>query len=178
MNRDEGESLGENEKELIAKGDAAYQEELNSVKPLPRVIEAARDQLQSLDRQLDQHLILLTKRKGESSWSFPSAFVGEMSAGTSAADASASSRENLHQAAIRGLGSSCGPNMNIWIITKAPVAHLNQDEQLDQFFLKGHIMAGQAQVIEPNIEDFSWLTKGEVEERLPKEVWEAVKDAL
>ena len=39
-------------------------------------------------------------------------------------------------------------------------------------------MAGQVKPENKNIKDFAWLTKEEVEMRLEKDYWDAVKDIL
>lgn len=46
------------------------------------------------------------------------------------------------------------------------------------FFFKGHIMAGQVKPESGNIKDFAWLTKEEIETRLERNYWDAIKDIL
>ncbi len=50
--------------------------------------------------------------------------------------------------------------------------------QLYTFFLKGHILAGQARPDGKNVTDFAWLTKEEIESRVEKDYWASVKDIL
>lgn len=45
------------------------------------------------------------------------------------------------------------------------------------FFFKGHIMAGQVTPA-PGIEDFAWLTKQEIEQKVDAIYWENIKDML
>lgn len=81
--------------------------------------------------------------------------------------------------------------MNTWIVGRVPVAHLvrqpefNEDTSLKRrgekvFFLKGRIMAGQADLKDNELgyQDFHWLTKEELEEKLEPDYFRAVKCML
>ena len=50
--------------------------------------------------------------------------------------------------------------------------------QVYTFFLKAHILAGQARPNGKNVTDFAWLTKEEIEPRVEKDYWASVKDIL
>lgn len=89
------------------------------------------------------------------------------------------------------LESAAGVNMNTWIIGRVPVAHLvtppqfNEDSSIKKrgdkiFFLKGRIMAGQANLEgnEMGYKDFNWLTKEELKEKLSDEYYWAVRNMM
>ncbi len=82
--------------------------------------------------------------------------------------------------------------MNTWIVGRVPVAHhvvkpvLAEDgtsvaqrgEKL--FFLKGRIMAGQADLAgnKHGLTDFKWLTREELEEVLPAGYYRSVRGMM
>lgn len=81
--------------------------------------------------------------------------------------------------------------MNTWIVGRAPVAHLvthpefNDDTSLKKkgekvFFLKGRIMAGQADLNgnKFGLKDFNWLTKDELKKLLPYEYFRSVRNMM
>lgn len=81
--------------------------------------------------------------------------------------------------------------MNTWLVGRVPVAHLvtqpefNEDTSLKQrgekvFFLKGRIMAGQADLKgnKLGLQDFNWLTKEELQEKLPEEYFHSVRNMM
>jgi large subunit ribosomal protein L46 len=81
--------------------------------------------------------------------------------------------------------------MNTWIVGRVPVAHLvtgpvfKDDSSLQRrgekvFFLKGRIMAGQAD-LENNsmgLTDFNWLTKEELQDALAPEYYHRVRNMM
>ncbi|EMC98889.1 hypothetical protein BAUCODRAFT_120182 [Baudoinia panamericana UAMH 10762] len=160
--------------------------------PMPRITEADRTNDQrSLSRKLDRSLYLLIKNK-EGQWRFPEDRIY--------------GRENLHQAAERILVQSCGINMNTWIVGNHPVGHhaarfespilskispnrlvstsnheLEQEEYGEKvFFMKGRIMAGQADIKSNEYGDseFRWLAKEEVKEVVQPDYWWSVRNML
>ncbi|KAK2745377.1 54S ribosomal protein L17 mitochondrial [Myotisia sp. PD_48] len=161
---------------LDAEGEDAKVEEVP--RPLSRITEA--DKLgdeKSLDRALQRTLYLLVKVK-QGYWKFPSVtLVG---------------KENLRTAAERGLHQSVGPDMNTWMIGYHPVGHFVQTfakpikseagTQLlgeKTFFLKGRILAGQADIQnDSDITDFKWLAKDEIEKHVIHPYWSSVKNML
>jgi large subunit ribosomal protein L46 len=81
--------------------------------------------------------------------------------------------------------------MNTWIVGHVPIGHyisrprFEPDESLERegekiFFMKGRIMAGQAD-LKGNlfgIEDFKWLTKEEVEKHVSPKYYSSVKNMM
>jgi len=83
--------------------------------------------------------------------------------------------------------------MNTWLVGRAPIAHYIQRPRFEGevedettlvkrgdkiFFLKGRIMAGQAN-LEGNtlgVKDFKWLTKHELKEVLPEDYFHSVRN--
>lgn len=96
------------------------------------------------------------------------------------------------QTAARVLTESAGANMNTWIVGRVPVAHrivkpvlaedgtslLRRGEKT--FFLKGRIMAGQADLTgnRHGLTDFQWLTQEELQEVLPKDYYRSVRNMM
>jgi large subunit ribosomal protein L46 len=96
------------------------------------------------------------------------------------------------QAAERVLIQTAGVNMNTWIVGRVPVGHhitkprySPESGELEKqgirtFFMKGRIMAGQAD-LKGNIfglNDFKWLTKQEVEKHVASKYWSYVKNMM
>ncbi len=97
----------------------------------------------------------------------------------------------IKQTAARVLESAAGVNMNTWIVGRLPVAHMvthpefNEDSSLKQrgrkvFYLKGRIMAGQADLKgnKMGYEDFNWLSKEELEEKLEPTYFRSVRNMM
>lgn len=97
----------------------------------------------------------------------------------------------MTQTAARALQLAAGVNMNTWMVGRVPVAHLvkqpefNEDTSLRQpgvktFFLKGRIMAGQADLKgnKMGLKDFNWLTKEELKAKLDEDYFNAVKNMM
>jgi large subunit ribosomal protein L46 len=107
------------------------------------------------------------------------------------------------QAAQRTLASICGVNMNTWFVGSHPIGHfIYQFRKAEKtpastppaptppqemtlvgektFFMKGRIMAGQADIKanELGVEDFKWLTKEEVQKEVSRQYWANVKNML
>ncbi|KAL8943486.1 MAG: hypothetical protein Q9216_001021 [Gyalolechia sp. 2 TL-2023] len=163
----EGEEEAEVKKQVVAK-------------PMPRVTEADRvGDKKSLDRLLQRTLYLVV-RKGDGKWWFPSdGLVG---------------KESLHTAAERILVQTGGLNMNTWIVGNIPLGHYIRNYSLPAtdkeksietrgekyFFMKGRIMAGQANLKDNahGLTDFQWLAKDELQNTLLPRDWSAVKNVL
>ncbi|KAK1780935.1 39S mitochondrial ribosomal protein L46-domain-containing protein [Copromyces sp. CBS 386.78] len=150
-------------------------------KPMPRRTEAdEKNDVKRLDRALDRTLYLVVKKKAEkegeeAKWVFPTGVVP--------------TEEGLHETAARILAESAGVNMNTWIVGRVPVAHhvvrpvfgqkdgalLKKGEKI--FFLKGRIMAGQADLKDNlhDLVDFKWLTQEELRSTLAEEYFQSVK---
>lgn len=81
--------------------------------------------------------------------------------------------------------------MNTWIVGRVPVAHhvvqptFKEDTSLltkgeKTFFLKGRIMAGQADLKESTLgyREFKWLTKDELKELFPEKYFKSVRNMM
>lgn len=146
--------------------------------PAPRTHEADnKGDVKSLDRLGERNLYLLVWGKdhtGKEVWRFPQ---GGLQDG-----------ELLHQAALRDLQTEAGEHMDTWVVSRKPIAVYQPSlpestkkslgGELYTFFLKGHILAGQARPDGKNVTDFAWLTKEEIESRVEKDYWASVKDIL
>ncbi|CAD6505436.1 BgTH12-00927 [Blumeria graminis f. sp. triticale] len=144
---------------------------------------------QRLDRKLDRTLYLVVRNKDDNTWGFPSGGV--------------SGTENLHEAAERILAQSCGINMNTWIVGRVPIAynitspktvpaeipaieagprpeHGVPHRSKATFFLKGRIMAGQADLLNNHfgLDNYRWLTKEEVSKLLPRDLYLSVCNSM
>lgn len=89
------------------------------------------------------------------------------------------------------LTQAAGANMNTWIVGRVPVAHVvdqptqGPDGAIQQrgqktFFVKGRIMAGQAN-LEGNpfgYTDFQWLTREELEKELSPAYFKGVRNMM
>jgi len=98
---------------------------------------------------------------------------------------------NVKKAAERVLVQTAGLNMNTWLVGHAPIGHyitiprLSENGSLQKpgektFFMKGRIMAGQANLAENiyGLEDFKWLTKQEVEKHVGLKYYSWIKNML
>ncbi|KAK6602407.1 50S ribosomal subunit L30 (NUDIX domain-containing protein) [Botrytis cinerea] len=91
------------------------------------------------------------------------------------------------EAAQRILAQTAGENMNTWIVGHIPIGSLTIKpskkfgrEAEKVFYMKGRIMAGQAD-LKGNAfgkEDFMWLTRKEIEELVTKRFWSQVGGML
>ncbi|CZT03486.1 related to mitochondrial ribosomal protein L17 [Rhynchosporium agropyri] len=175
-------------------GKEGVDDEFRVEKPLSRFTESDRkNDLRKLDRKLARTLYLLVKNKS-GVWGFPR---GDLEG-----------RENLHQAAERILVQSAGLNMNTWIIGHVPVGYHVSPPRLiakhdtstssssssptpepelelqrpgaKTFFMKGRIMAGQADLAENHfgLTDYKWLTKEEVQKHVTTSYWAHVKNMM
>jgi large subunit ribosomal protein L46 len=91
------------------------------------------------------------------------------------------------QTAQRALTETAGVNMNTWLVGHAPVAHLVRPPQPARhgaipalgsmtFFIKGRIMAGQANLAGNTLgySEFQWLTRDEIKTVIPGFLFRAV----
>ncbi|BFZ60418.1 hypothetical protein YB2330_001454 [Saitoella coloradoensis] len=136
----------------------------------PRQTEAdKKNDIKALDRKLDQNLYLLVKEKDV--WRFPYGPVD--------------GQETLHETAARRLDEICGVDMNTWLVSRHPVGHMKFKFKNPvagpkftyvgrrTFFLKGRIFAGQVK-LSNEYQEFAWLTKDEVKERVTDTYWDGV----
>ncbi|KAK2591225.1 hypothetical protein QQS21_011090 [Conoideocrella luteorostrata] len=145
-------------------------------RPMERASEAdKKGDVKRLDRQLERTLYLVVK--GKDAWGFPADRVAK--------------DENLHEAAQRVLDQAAGVNMNTWVVGRVPVAHVVkppvhgadgsvQTRGQKTFFLKGRIMAGQADLKDNpfGYTDFKWLTREELEKELSPEYFRGVRNMM
>jgi large subunit ribosomal protein L46 len=99
------------------------------------------------------------------------------------------------QAAGRILEQSAGVNMNTWLVGNQPIGHaklpysaelvkINEEGHVEKgdmiFFMKGRIMAGQADITQNRlgVADFSWLAREEIQPLVSTEYWKAVERML
>ena len=96
------------------------------------------------------------------------------------------------QTARRVLAESAGVNMNTWMVGRVPVAHHKVQPILAEdgaslvqrgekiFFLKGRILAGQADLAgnKHGFTDFKWLTQEELEKVLPEKYYRSVRGMM
>ncbi|KAJ3580021.1 hypothetical protein NPX13_g544 [Xylaria arbuscula] len=146
-------------------------------RPMDRITEAdKKNDIRRLDRALDRTLYLIVQRT-DGQWQFPTEDVP--------------TDEHLQETAARALEQSAGVNMNTWMVGRVPVAHFvrqpefSEDTSLKQrgektFFLKGRIMAGQADLKDNKmgLKDFNWLTKDELRAKLDKDYFNAVRNMM
>ncbi|OJJ47017.1 hypothetical protein ASPZODRAFT_159015 [Penicilliopsis zonata CBS 506.65] len=149
-------------------------------RPFPRVTEAdQKNDQKRLDRALQRTLYLLVKSK-EGFWKFPSSPI--------------ETGETLRVAAERTLAQSAGVNMNTWMVGYHPVGHhvynFRRPKTVDAtgaelvgektFFMKGRIMAGQADLAanEQELEDFKWLSKDEIQTHVLPQYYSNIKNML
>lgn len=86
-----------------------------------------------------------------------------------------------------------GPNMNIWLVGNAPVGHYateyekpvvhgeHQRVRLGEktFFMKGRIMAGQADLqSRAGLKEFRWLPKEEIRKLVTPRYWDQTGNML
>lgn len=90
------------------------------------------------------------------------------------------------------LEAAAGVNMNTWMVGRVPVAHMVlpptleadgttvQEKGEKTFFLKGRIMAGQADLSGNTLglTDFKWLTQDELRQVLPAEYFRSVRGMM
>ncbi|RHZ73852.1 hypothetical protein CDV55_107891 [Aspergillus turcosus] len=149
-------------------------------RPYPRVTEAdQKNDQKSLNRALQRTLYLLVQTK-EGFWKLPSSPV--------------ETGETLRLAAERTLEQSAGVNMNTWMVGYHPVGHHvynfrhpKTDPATGQqwfgektFFIKGRIMAGQADLSAnvQNLQDFKWLAKEEIAKFVLPQYYSNIKNML
>ncbi|KAK4137131.1 hypothetical protein BT67DRAFT_438390 [Trichocladium antarcticum] len=176
---------------LLADAEVRVSEDGEPIAPEERVpVEAplqrrtAADEtgdVRRLDRAMDRTLYLVVRREvegGEAVWEFPAGQVP--------------TEETLHKTARRVLEETAGVNMNTWFVGRVPVAHhmikpvvaedgasvVQRGEKI--FFIKGRILAGQADLAgnKHGFTDFQWLTQEELEAVLPEKYFRSVRGMM
>ncbi|KAL9051109.1 MAG: hypothetical protein Q9162_006233 [Coniocarpon cinnabarinum] len=149
-------------------------------KPQDRLSEADQDgDTRSLNRLMTRALYFVVRNE-DGRWTFPTS--------------SLEGREWLRKGANRIIEQAGGMNMNTWLVGHVPIGHFVQDYykpheekqedtiQLGQktFFMKGRIMAGQADLgaNQLALTDFKWLTKEEIRQLVSPKYWSMTEDML
>lgn len=120
------------------------------IEPNSRITEAdKKNDTTSLIRKLDRTLYLMVK-DSNGGWKLPSFKVNES--------------EPLHDAAERGLRDIGGVNMHTWTVSNSPCVYYNSNNNnnLKEFYIKSHIIHGQFKPQDKDTNEFAWLTKEEV----------------
>ncbi|KAH7107785.1 hypothetical protein BKA62DRAFT_684442 [Auriculariales sp. MPI-PUGE-AT-0066] len=182
--RERIESAKARQNKLLLALEAEAQEATPELKPVSRVHPADESgDLTDLNRAGDRNLYLVLRETdrltGKGKWRLPFGDVKR--------------DERLHDAAKRNLQISAGPDMDVWFVTPKPIGFADDTRQSDKrqsdkknlthnkiFFLKAHILAGQAKPSASNV-SFAWLTKQEIQYRVELSrpaYWAAIKDML
>ncbi|KKK23945.1 hypothetical protein P175DRAFT_0487489 [Aspergillus ochraceoroseus IBT 24754] len=149
-------------------------------RPFSRETEAdKKGDFKSLNRALQRTLYLLVQSK-DGYWKLPSSPVAE--------------GETLRLAAERTLAQSAGANMNTFMVGFHPVGHhvynfvkpkTNETTGTQlagekTFFIKGRIMAGQADLSGnvQNLQDFKWVAKDEIAKFVRPQYYSNIKNML
>ncbi|KOS16466.1 hypothetical protein Malapachy_3584 [Malassezia pachydermatis] len=144
---------------------------------LPRTTEAdAQNDQQSLERALDQTLYLVVKMPaGDKSegptWRLP----------TKALPTSRSASDSLHDTATEAVEDALGSEMDIWLVSKLPIAVIPASQRAKTYILKAHILAGEP--VPANGVEYAWLTRDELAQRWSddpnaQKYWAVVQDLL
>jgi len=90
--------------------------------------------------------------------------------------------ELLHNAVRRNIDTVLGKNMDTWIVGRGPIGFNERTSRKGivskTFFFKSHIFAGQVDIDASLYSDFLWLSKQEMESKVPKEYWVSICDML
>ncbi|KAL8387964.1 hypothetical protein RB595_009547 [Gaeumannomyces hyphopodioides] len=184
----------------------AEQDRVPAEMPLPRTTQADElNDVRRLDRALDRTLYLVVKGR-DGTWQFPSDSMSteenlhEVSAQKKKSIGSHGRAHGLYwdmltvstKTAARVLNQAAGVNMNTWIVGRVPIAHHVVEPVFDKdstavkvkgsktFFLKGRIMAGQADITDNKlgVSDFKWLTQEELKKQLPTGYYRSIRNML
>ena len=170
-------------------------------KPMPRFTKADEvGDTKSLDRKMQRTLYLVVREGREGKWWFPNdVLVGKESLHTVRGSFLRFTYSYCPlmfqtQAAERIMVQAGGMNMNTWVVGNIPLGHYihnygtaaelkDKSEDLKGekfFFMKGRIMAGQANLVDNKLglTDFQWLAKDEMQKTLAPRDWNAVKNIL
>ncbi|KXJ20025.1 39S ribosomal protein L46, mitochondrial [Exaiptasia diaphana] len=132
------------------------EEEFRQFQPANRETEADRNNdLKSINRKLEQTLILLLKNK-KSSWEMPLAAIQD--------------KETLRQTAERMIKQACGTDINVKFISNAPAGVLKTASKNTRhlnrvFFYKACYVGGSIHLSE-EYEDYVWVTRDEIKDFL------------
>lgn len=72
--------------------------------------------------------------------------------------------------------------MDIWLVSNLPVGLYKASEAEKTYFLRGHVLAGNAELNKEEVDEFQWLTKEEIEKLMEQNknegYWNNVQDLL
>ena len=98
------------------------------------------------------------------------------------AKVSATGNDILHRAASTAVHSILGEDMDIWMVTNLPVGVVEKKTATasKDYIMRAHILAGQpdAKLSASKGVEFAWLTKEEIQSRMPEEQFAGVEDLL
>ncbi|CCC66635.1 hypothetical protein NCAS_0A00750 [Naumovozyma castellii] len=141
--------------------------------PNSRITEADKlNDLKSLERQLSRTLYLLVQDKSLGKWIFPSFDVVKDTT---------EEVKPLHEVAEDGLRSLVGPNINTWTVSGTPASVLKQENDVYEFLIKSHILAGNLELTKKGLEqigEYAWLTRDEIKEHVETSYFENVEFLL
>jgi large subunit ribosomal protein L46 len=146
----------------------------------PRVTEADKtNDLQSLERKLDRHLLLLVQQKlwDQKVWIMPQGLRVD--------------GETMLQTAERVLKEKCGPGLTVQFFGNAPCGiykykypkrFVGNSEEASigakVFFFKAQYLAGHLEHKKPKVEEFRWLGREELKSSLPQEYYRTISQFL
>lgn len=148
----------------------AYGEELKKFQVAPRITEAdKKNDKKSTKRKLDQGLVLLLEQQigNKKYFLFPQ---GAVNAG-----------ETLRDTAERVIKEKCGPAMSVQVYGNCPVGFYKYKYPSEQrtnavgakiFFYRA--VLNTVPELKPDVTTFEWLTKEEMQDRLPAEYFKSV----
>ncbi|XP_067002676.2 large ribosomal subunit protein mL46 [Anabrus simplex] len=156
----------------------ASQEELLNFKLADRVTEADKqNDTKSLDRKLDQHLVLVVQEKvgNEYHWLLPQGVREE--------------GETMRQAAERILKQKCGENLKSSFLGNAPCGFYkfryprtiqgeNKPIGAKVFFFKAWHISGDIDYNKSILKDYQWLCRKELSSTLHKEYGRSIQQFL
>jgi len=117
-------------------------------RPNPRITEEDRiDNRRPLHRALDRSAFLLLKIKGKG-WRFP--------------EGPWKKEETIRETAENCSKQLCGPELATYLLGNAPVAHTEDVETKQKWFLMHNLyLGGNVVLSNPEVQDFAWVTKEE-----------------
>ncbi|WFD29134.1 hypothetical protein MSPP1_000139 [Malassezia sp. CBS 17886] len=147
---------------------------------MPRTTAAdAKNDVRSLERALDRTLYLVVSHpeaatKGPT-WGFPA----------KALPVPRTPGDSLHSTAADAVSELLGTHMDLWLVSKLPIAVILQDAAASKtYVLRSHVLAGHAAPEAAGV-DYAWLTKEEVQQRLADDrfagaaaYWETIEPLL
>ncbi|KAG8222262.1 hypothetical protein J437_LFUL001460 [Ladona fulva] len=152
-------------------------EELAKFNLAPRITESdKKNDLKSLDRCLDSHLLLLVEHKlgGTYNWIVPQSLHQE--------------GEGLHETALRALEENCGGDLKVKLLGRVPWGFYKYKYPRDLrekgpvgakvFFFKANYLSGQVKLAPKINKDFKWLESSKIFDVKPDAYSDSVSQFL